>query len=70
MRGGGTAVSGREGKARLLVACTLLLQGYGRRSVCRAATLDAGADALAVALVEEGEDHCVELAAGPAGTCP
>lgn len=21
-------------------------------------------------LVEEKEDHCVELAAGPAGTCP
>lgn len=36
MRGGGTAVSGPEGKARLLVACTLLLQGHGWRSVCRA----------------------------------
>lgn len=33
---GGAAVSGREGKARLLVACTLFLQGHGWRSVCRA----------------------------------
>lgn len=29
MRGGRAAVSGREGKARLLVACTLFLQGHG-----------------------------------------
>ena len=43
--------------------------GHGIVQTAKAA-LDAGADALAVALVEEGEDHCVELAAGPAGTCP
>lgn len=89
MRGGRAAVSGREGKARLLVVCTLLLQGW--RGVCRArecpeglkkifADVPAG-NLLAMfpenprnwpvrSLMEEGEDHCVELAAGPAGTCP